>query len=164
MWLTRLAFWYLSNPRFTRCLGGFGPKLDPSSSAPAMGLVVPIPSLPSLVAVSLNFAGWVHNPQVGGFESRCDNEFSERLEAFSCESVFLSVQQHSTAHGRAELLHVAGGRTRLRASAIRRADSARTTSRWAIPPAATVKGTRAPSRRIATTSNARANQSTCASS
>ena len=31
MWLTRLAFWYLPNPRFTRCLGGFGPNLDPSS-------------------------------------------------------------------------------------------------------------------------------------
>ena len=30
MWLTRLAFWYLPNPPFTRCLGGFGPKLDPS--------------------------------------------------------------------------------------------------------------------------------------
>lgn len=30
MWLTRLAFWYLPDPRFTRCLGGFGPKLDPS--------------------------------------------------------------------------------------------------------------------------------------
>ena len=30
MLLTRLAFWYLPDPRFTRCLGGFGPKLDPS--------------------------------------------------------------------------------------------------------------------------------------
>jgi len=30
MWLTRLAFWYLRNPRFTLCLGGFGPRLDPS--------------------------------------------------------------------------------------------------------------------------------------
>ena len=28
MWLTRLAFWYLPNRRFSRCLGGFGPKLD----------------------------------------------------------------------------------------------------------------------------------------
>jgi hypothetical protein len=26
MWLTRPAFWYLPNPRFARCLGGFGPK------------------------------------------------------------------------------------------------------------------------------------------
>jgi hypothetical protein len=31
MWLTRLAFWYLPDPRFARCLGGFGPKLDPDS-------------------------------------------------------------------------------------------------------------------------------------
>jgi len=31
MWLTRLAFWYLPDPPFTGCLGGFGPKLDPSS-------------------------------------------------------------------------------------------------------------------------------------
>jgi hypothetical protein len=30
MLLTRLAFWYLPNPRFTRYLGGFGPKLVPS--------------------------------------------------------------------------------------------------------------------------------------
>ncbi len=30
MWLTRLAFWYLPNLRFTRCLGGCGPRLDPS--------------------------------------------------------------------------------------------------------------------------------------
>jgi hypothetical protein len=30
MWLTRPAFWYLPNPRFTQCLDGFGPKLDPS--------------------------------------------------------------------------------------------------------------------------------------
>jgi hypothetical protein len=33
MLLTRLAFWYLPNPRFTRCLGGFGPNLDPIPSA-----------------------------------------------------------------------------------------------------------------------------------
>ena len=31
MWLTRPAFWCLPDPRFTRCLGGFGPTLDPSS-------------------------------------------------------------------------------------------------------------------------------------
>jgi hypothetical protein len=30
MWLTRLTFWYLPDPRFTRYLGGFGPTLDPS--------------------------------------------------------------------------------------------------------------------------------------
>jgi hypothetical protein len=30
MLLTRLAFWYLPNPCFTRCLGCFGPILDPS--------------------------------------------------------------------------------------------------------------------------------------
>ena len=32
MLLTRLAFWCLPNPRSTRCLGGFGPKLVPSSN------------------------------------------------------------------------------------------------------------------------------------
>jgi hypothetical protein len=31
MLLTRLAFWCLPDPPFTRCLGGFGRKLDPSS-------------------------------------------------------------------------------------------------------------------------------------
>ena len=31
MLLTHLAFWYLPDPSFARCLGGFGPKLDPSS-------------------------------------------------------------------------------------------------------------------------------------
>ena len=31
MLLTRPAFWYLPDPRFARCWGGFGPKLDPSS-------------------------------------------------------------------------------------------------------------------------------------
>ena len=30
MWLTSLAFWCLRDPRFTPCLGGFGPELVPS--------------------------------------------------------------------------------------------------------------------------------------
>ena len=42
MLLTRLAFWYLPDPRFTRCLGGFGPKLDPSFGGGLfLGLVAP---------------------------------------------------------------------------------------------------------------------------
>jgi hypothetical protein len=30
MWLTRPVFWCLPDRRFARCLGGFGPNLDPS--------------------------------------------------------------------------------------------------------------------------------------
>jgi hypothetical protein len=30
MLLTRPAFWYLPDLRFSRCLGRFGPKTDPS--------------------------------------------------------------------------------------------------------------------------------------
>lgn len=33
MLLTRPAFWYLPDPRSTRCLGCFGPRLDPSLGA-----------------------------------------------------------------------------------------------------------------------------------
>jgi len=31
--MTRPAFWYLPDPRFTRCLGCFGPELDPRRSS-----------------------------------------------------------------------------------------------------------------------------------
>ena len=31
--LTRLVFWYLPDPRFTRCLGGYGPKWTQVSSS-----------------------------------------------------------------------------------------------------------------------------------
>ena len=41
MCLTRLAFWCLPNPRFTRCLGGFGPKLVPSLAGGFLGLQLP---------------------------------------------------------------------------------------------------------------------------
>ena len=43
MLLTRLAFWYLPDPRFTRCLGGFGPKLDLSfGGGPLIALEVSV--------------------------------------------------------------------------------------------------------------------------
>ena len=46
MWLTRLAFWYLPDPRFTACLGGFGPKLDPSRGPSAATLQIPVATPP----------------------------------------------------------------------------------------------------------------------
>jgi hypothetical protein len=33
MWLTRPAFWYLPDPRFSRYLSDFGPNFDPHSLA-----------------------------------------------------------------------------------------------------------------------------------
>lgn len=39
MLLTHLAFWSLPDPRFARCVGGFGPTLDPSFGGFSYALV-----------------------------------------------------------------------------------------------------------------------------
>ena len=55
MWLTRLAFWYLPNPRFYAVFGLFWTQLDPSLSSIAAAKSASGPRLQSIGAAQQRF-------------------------------------------------------------------------------------------------------------